>query len=135
MKSETGLCTCLKKIHSFKLFIIEHQMESVEWSNFVCLQTTIIKYCLSWKSWKKCFYKSHSWISLKQITILICSDLTMFLIIFNNLVLYFSAMEPDRLSEERSQILQETQNLAFTHYKTFIQTAECSREIFEDVSF
>lgn len=40
--------------------------------------------------------------------------------------------EESRLSEEIRSVVEHTQDLAITNYKTFIQTSECSRHIFKE---
>ena len=40
--------------------------------------------------------------------------------------------EPNRLADERGSNLTQTQDLAFKNYKTFIQTADCTRDVFSE---
>ena len=46
-----------------------------------------------------------------------------------------SGHEPERLHDEQNQLLEKTRSLAFKDYRTFIEAANCSREIYKDVCF
>ena len=55
----------------------------------------------------------------------------------NFLVLVFIAIadaEPNRLQEKHDDLIQQTQSLAYENYQTFIQAADCSKEVYKDVS-
>ena len=42
--------------------------------------------------------------------------------------------EPEQLRQEKQCVLKSTQELAFSNYKSFIQTAECTNSIFKEVA-
>eukprot|EP00731_Ephydatia_muelleri_P012108 Em0006g1002a len=42
--------------------------------------------------------------------------------------------EPEQLRQEKQCVLKSTQELAFSNYKSFIQTAECTNSIFKEFS-
>ena len=53
---------------------------------------------------------------------------------YMNVCSLYSELEPEHLREERRCVLNSTQKLAFNNYQAFIGTADCSREVFKEVS-
>lgn len=44
-----------------------------------------------------------------------------------------SGSEIGRIAEEKASIINQTQEVAFQEYPTFIETAQCTQEIFQNV--
>lgn len=62
-------------------------------------------------------------------------------IVTTNVLLYTDILlaqnagrEPEQLRQEKQCVLKSTQELAFSNYKRFIQTAECTNSIFKEVT-
>ncbi|CAG0901054.1 unnamed protein product [Darwinula stevensoni] len=61
-------------------------------------------------------------------------DVAVFLRNFASLGIDQISREPDQLKDDKRAVLQQTQDLAFSHYKTFIRTAHCSKDLYDDMN-